>query len=277
MLKYLGFQRLFSLMVPSQSPDSVPPPAAGLAPMPVARTTNSHALDVLMRLHFAPDSEHAVMMLANSAAASSSTAGSTSPASAHLSVRDLAPGLVGGLILPGNGLNSGDMTSMQQLLAFCFGYGPLDTDPALAEASQASATCIELFAAAPAPAGIRPAAYPTSHVMTLSSDWRAVKPAATASPEPGEFAVDLQAFNPLQMEQARTCGLFSTAGRTFQGTDGRMYQLWGLKPELDRKQATGRRLPWQVCISASIPVDERTVQAAISNRLAVFLPLTHCP
>jgi hypothetical protein len=169
---------------------------------------------------------------------------------ARLTVCDVASGLLGGLMMPGSGPNAGDMTSSQQLLVFAF-----DDGSQAAKVEGRTALRIELLAVAPSPAGASPGAYPTAHVMTLSSDWRAVKADTTADPDAasgGEFAVNLQAFNPLQMEAARSSGLFMTAGRTFLGSDGATYQIWGIKPQQDRAQATMRRLPWQVSYRVEI-------------------------
>ena len=248
-----GTHSLMGLMTPDL-PSATTGAGQGASP-PLATSSpirRDHTLDTLVRLHFEPGSEQALAMLAGGDASGTDVAlqpatGDSPPvkvAEARLTVCDVALGLLGGMMMPGNGANSGDMTSSQQLLAFAFDYGASTSGR-----SDSVVLRIELLAVALSPAGVSPGAYPTSHVMTLSSDWRSVKADVSADPDAasGEFVVNLQAFNPLQMEAARSSGLFMTAGRTFQGTDGATYQIWTVKAQQDRSQATVRRLPWQAC------------------------------
>ena len=244
-----GTNILMGLMTPDM-PSATTGAGQGASPLATSPPNRrDHTLDTLVRLHFEPGSEQALAMLAGAsgtdAALPATAAGPpVKVAEARLTVCDVALGLLGGLMMPGNGANSGDMTSSQKLLAFAFDYGA-----STAGRSDAAVLRIELLTVAPSPPGVSPGAYPTSHVMTLSSDWRSVKADASTDPDAasGEFVVNLQAFNPLQMEAARSSGLFMTAGRTFQGSDGATYQIWTLKTQQDRAQATARRLPWQAC------------------------------
>lgn len=199
-------------IIPARPPSPPPPPAPPPpAPPPVSR---HQPLDLLIRLHFSTHSDQAVALL-------------SSGAQLRLTLCDAKATLLGGLALPGDGPNSGDMATLINLTACVAAYGPAANATSITTAATlpSAALSIELFAVGPAAPGASPSAQLLRHVMTLSCDWRVVKPSEVEGPAAGEFAVNLQGCHPLQLEAARSCGLFVTTGRTFQGTNGSMYQV----------------------------------------------------
>jgi hypothetical protein len=181
-------------------------------------------------LHFSPeDSSEALRLLSSAStdpARPSAAASNAACGSLGMSLLNLQAGLVGGMMLPGSGPNTGDMTVVQQLLVIAMQYraqymspaGPASIQQQQLQAQvvsggasnvrngeqllkQDAAVCVNLFSVGgsadgslhPAAAvAVAAAAHPSSHAMTLSSDWRPVKPPGVPSPGPVEFVVDMQ-------------------------------------------------------------------------------------
>ncbi|KAG1658424.1 hypothetical protein FOA52_009606 [Chlamydomonas sp. UWO 241] len=183
---------------------------------------NAVPVSRLLRLHFGPEHTDKATALLGGAA--------------RFTLLDARAGILGGLSLPGDGPNTGDMTNTRLLEAVAVDYD------SPAAGALGTSTAIELLELAPTGDAAQP---PLRHVMTLSTDWRSVMTLTQGvePPGPAEFAVCLHAFHKQQLDGARACGLFLTTGRTFQGKDGLTYQLWGVAGLEARAKATQRRLP----------------------------------
>ncbi|GAX74046.1 hypothetical protein CEUSTIGMA_g1496.t1 [Chlamydomonas eustigma] len=231
-------------------------------------------INKMVMLHFSHKDSLALGLLSGSKTGTSQPKSadplSSAGGSLCITLLNLQAGLLGGMVLPGTGPGTGDMTAVQQLLVVFTQHRPLFlSHPNLASTPQQEqlviggapdpvvdgdilervvAVCVELFCVeGPSSGSTLPdaAVCPTSHAMTLSTDWRGVKPPGTPSPGPQEFVVDMQSFHPLQLEAARSSGLFDAAGCTFEGTDGRLYQVWGIQSHKLREQATSKRSMWK--------------------------------